>query len=463
MFKKHMIKLWIVLLLLIGFGSIAQAQGGTLAYDDFINDTLNPGSPIIYTFSGTAGDVVSVYLIGNSALDATIALSDSSGQSLGFSDDDPLTPMSNDVRVTTILPTNGTYIVTLNNRGQNSGAFTLSLTTSMSAEATTLSERITVSIVPDSVAQYFTVPNNPDIPQVLSIQNLSNTEFTVQVWTASGKVLASVDGGLDGATFVLPPSDSSYTVIVNAADAAQGTEVELAILAGAATPSTSSDSSSNNDSSSQPVVTDPNQCTITASNANVRSGPGTNYEVVGAIADDSQYIATGQNSGWYNISYNGQSAWVAASVVTASGNCNLPFADAPPAPSAPQPDTTEEVTQATPTYTPTVTTGETQPTTSSTEVQPTATATPTEAPFVVESISCRYFQNDGATVDFRVNGAPSTTFTIEVRQGSTVYSAQRTMNQQGFLSGNQRFGQAGNPNYTAYIVYQGIDRANAPC
>ena len=78
-------------------------------------------------------------------------------------------------------------------------------------------------------------------------------------------------------------------------------------------------------------------------------------------------------------------------------------------------------------------------------------------------MTCRYFQNDGAYVDYRVEGAPNSTFQIEVRQGSTVYTETRTMNDQGFRTGNERIGQVGNSNYTAYIVYQGIDRRNDDC
>lgn len=440
-------RLLTILILCIGLGSTLIAQGGALTYGTVLTGTLNPGSPMIYTFSGNANDVATVYVIGSGELQTTLSLSNSSGQQLAFSTGDALTPMQNDARVTALLPANDTYIVTLNNLSDVGGTFLLALSVADPIAGITLIEPTTVTIEPNAPAQQFIVAGSS---QVLSIQNLrTDAGFTAQLQSADGQILASIAGGLDGTSFVLPFSDSPYILTVDAQDSALGAMVALEILGDVPAPVSTEEVQ---------APTDPNVCTITGNAVNIRTGPGTNFDAIGTLVDGVQFIATGQNSGWYNGTYNGQSAWVAAGVVNASGNCaNLPTVQAP---AAPVQSATQDTQNTQPTSTPV-------PTDNSGNQQQPPTATPTtaatEVPFTVNSLSCRYLQNDGATVDFNVNGPASAQFRVDVRQGNTTYSVDRTLNQQGFLIGNQRFGQAGNSNYTAYIVYNGVDIANAPC
>lgn len=454
MFRRLSSRLVFLIISLLALSSVVSAQGGPLSYNTILTDTLNPGTPIIYTFSGTANDMVTVYVIGSSELQPTLAVSNSSGQPLGFSNQDALTPISNDVRVTALLPANDTYIVTLNNTGASAGIFTLALSASQSPQSTLSSANTIITIAPGTTGQQLIIPGNPNGSQDLSIQSLlPSVGFSARLQSADGKILAVIAGGLNRTTFNLPASDRIYFLTVDADDATIGAQVEIA-LGGASVlaPATTEEAQAQ-----QPA--DPNVCTVTSSGANVRSGPGTNYGIVGSLIDGNQFIATGQNSGWYYGTFNGQSAWVAASVVTASGNCsNLAFVDAP-APPPPTATTASQNTQPTDSAPPTATTENQQPTT----VPPTATTAATTVPFAVVSLSCRWFQNDGATVDFHVTGAASASFRIDVRQGSTTYSDNRTLNQQGFLSGNKRFGQAGNNNYVAYIIYNNVDISSADC
>lgn len=450
MFRRLLSRLLIVVISLLALSSVVSAQGGALAYNSFLTGTLNPGTPIIYTFTGSTNDMVTLYVIGSNDLQPTLAISNSSGQPMGFSTQDALTPMSSDVRVTALLPGNDTYIVTLNNAGAVPGTFTLSLSVSSSVQTTLSAANTIVTIAPGATEQQFIIPGNPNGSQELSIQSLlAGVGFSARLQSVDGKILAVIAGGLNRGTFSLPASNSVYFLSIDADDSNIGSQVEIAISTGAVTPSPATTEEA------QPA--DPNVCTVTANAVNVRSGPGTNYGVVGSLSSGNQFIATGQNAGWYNGTFNGQSAWLAASVVTASGNCaNLAFVNAPP---PPPPVATEEVVNPGSTASPTATTQNQQPTT----VAPSPTTVATTVPFAVTSLSCRWFQNDGATVDFNVTGAAGATFRIDVRQGSTTYSVDRTLNQQGFLNGNQRFGQAGNTNYTAYIVYNNADIASADC
>jgi uncharacterized protein YraI len=106
-----------------------------------------------------------------------------------------------------------------------------------------------------------------------------------------------------------------------------------------------------------PATATPELALVTANvNANVRSGPGTNYPVVGGLAEGETASVTGRNadSSWWQISYTGRSAWIANSVVTANAQAfNAPVVSAPPPPatSTPLPPTAVP-TSAAPTNTP---------------------------------------------------------------------------------------------------------------
>jgi len=481
MSRKRLIPLGIILTLIVGLFSTVAAQGTVLAYGSSLSDSY-VGNPITYTFDGSEGDLITLYVIADGPLRPTLALAQSNGQPIAFSSRDALSPMLSDARITAVLPADDTYIVTLSNQDNAvTGPYTIALAAAEPFSAISLTGTVEVTIEPDGTDQHFSIAANEDAAQQVRVRELpEGFGFTAQVQSADGQILAAVTGGLDEIVFTLPAGETDYSLTVGAVDPQIGTEIEVALLDGdgeAAPPAATED-----DGPAEPATTeeaqvdDPNTCVLTASGVNVRSGPSTDFAVIGSLTEGTQFIATGQNAGWFNGTFNGQSAWVAASVVEATGPCaDLPTVTAPD----PQGDGGAATVPPTgptavSTSTPPADTGaptnpppptDTAPTQVPTQAPPSPTPTiaPTDVPFRVTSISCRYAINDGATVDFRVEGPASTTFTIETRFGSTVYSVDRTTNPQGFLSGNQRFGQVGNSNYVAYIVYNGQDVATAEC
>jgi N-acetylmuramoyl-L-alanine amidase len=52
---------------------------------------------------------------------------------------------------------------------------------------------------------------------------------------------------------------------------------------------------------------------------NVRSGPGTTYDILGQINPGTSFAITGQQGSWYAIDYFGQTGWVAGWLVTTGG------------------------------------------------------------------------------------------------------------------------------------------------
>ncbi len=59
---------------------------------------------------------------------------------------------------------------------------------------------------------------------------------------------------------------------------------------------------------------------------NVRAGPGTEYDNVGAATIGQEFPITGKNAAgdWWEINYNGQTAWIYAPFVTATNADNVP-------------------------------------------------------------------------------------------------------------------------------------------
>jgi hypothetical protein len=61
--------------------------------------------------------------------------------------------------------------------------------------------------------------------------------------------------------------------------------------------------------------------TVTSATVNVRSGPGTSYSRIGQLKAGQTYEITGKNDtgDWWQFSFNGDPAWVAAQMVQANG------------------------------------------------------------------------------------------------------------------------------------------------
>lgn len=106
----------------------------------------------------------------------------------------------------------------------------------------------------------------------------------------------------------------------------------------------------------EPPTPEPTPTTVQAAEVtinqqiNVRGGPGTNYNIIGAANPGQRFPVTGKNNdgSWWQINYNGQTGWVFAELVTAQGTeaiavaVNIP---APPPTAPPPPPTNTPVPQ----------------------------------------------------------------------------------------------------------------------
>ena len=64
------------------------------------------------------------------------------------------------------------------------------------------------------------------------------------------------------------------------------------------------------------LISTPAATKYASSGANVRSGPGTGYSVLGDVSQGESLQVTGQTSSWYQVKYNGRTAYISKSLVT---------------------------------------------------------------------------------------------------------------------------------------------------
>lgn len=403
MTQKHLIRIVLLFILMLGLMSIVQAQN-TISYGSTTNAQLTADVPqVFYTFSGTTGNIVTIYALGwSEGFQPTISLLSSTGQPLAFSNEDPLTPISNDARITLRLPSDGVYSLLVSSENNTTGTFTLSLYRTAPVISTVLSDSVTLNIPAGAPELRYSINADANTVTNLTIRSLSpDFDFRASLSNPDGDIIAVIVGGLDAVTLTIPAGEGTYELVVAAADAQIGGEIEIS-FSGSSSSDTSSPTSA--PQATEPsVVTDPNACVVTGENVNVRSGPSTEYPSIGALNSSNQLIASGQNNGWYSGDYNGQTGWVFSGVVNTTGSCNgLAFVEAPPVPTAAPENaiTTEEATA-------------TEETTATEEATATEESTATEETTVTEEVQ------QTAPEDSNI----SSTYNIKSDSGQTVSSS----------------------------------------
>ena len=72
--------------------------------------------------------------------------------------------------------------------------------------------------------------------------------------------------------------------------------------------------------------------TVGANGVNVRTGPGTDYTLLGYLDPQTDVEATGFYGDWWQIQYEGQEAWIYGDLVTAQNTEQVPQVQPPPSP-----------------------------------------------------------------------------------------------------------------------------------
>ncbi|MCB0111323.1 MAG: SH3 domain-containing protein, partial [Caldilineaceae bacterium] len=131
------------------------------------------------------------------------------------------------------------------------------------------------------------------------------------------------------------PTDIPPTADVAATEAAQAAMAQATADAAATAAAAPTDTPV----PSEPTATSTPDSAVAVVNQgmNVRSGPGTNYSIIGAAQAGDQYVITGKDNsgGWWQVDFNGQSGWLFGQLVTANNSSGVAIAQNIPAPPPP--------------------------------------------------------------------------------------------------------------------------------
>lgn len=374
-----------IILISISFG-VTAAQGGVLTPGGGQLASLTEQTPLsIFNFSGNEGDLATVRVQGlTSGMSVSLSLLSPSQDSLGSNNDAPHAGASGSTSVSARLPRAGTYTALV---GGTPGDYVISLDlfTPPAAQPLGTDAPATASLFAESPIHVYSFNANPSGALSVTLNGgEGSSDFSASFYNPDG-LLTSFVTGLANACLGIPAGDGAYLLLIELEDAESTFDVSITLRNGdcGSTGTTAQPAATPELSGPPPTV-----CTAFAgSAANIRSGPGTQYDIIGVLnAGQSIPIVGTSGTGWYSV----QSAaipqgWIAASVITAAGPCdNLPTVGA----TQPQPPVaTEEVEPGTPTYTYTAspTLDPAQPTYTYTATlengfAPTYTYTPTHTP-----------------------------------------------------------------------------------
>jgi hypothetical protein len=145
-------------------------------------------------------------------------------------------------------------------------------------------------------------------------------------------------------TFTLAPSPTPVALApTNTPVPPSPTPTPTQVLATPDTPTPQSSAPTESPATEAPSNTSPGGPSVTVDvNLNVRTGPGTNYDRIGALAVGTtvEIVGRSANSAWWQIPYPGApdgKAWISAGYGTAHSTEAVPVVEAPatPTPSAP--------------------------------------------------------------------------------------------------------------------------------
>lgn len=339
--------LFLALLVLFALAWSSAAQPAAFTYGDTVSSKVDSTQPqAFYTFSGSAEDLVTMYVLGwTRELRPTLALLGPAGQ-IAFSSSDPFTPMLNDARITVRLPASGAYSILVGS-ASGEGAFTLTLQLEEAAIPLTLTgEPVQINVAPDGVPLAYRIAGGAGATTLLIEALTPGTGIQAMLRDARGQLVAVINGGLAPITLTLPPGEGPYDLLIGGVLPQLGGALTLQPVAteeaGAPAPAATEEAS---------LPAGGCLAIAGANGVNVRRGPGTNYEVIAALRPGEALAVNGQFQGWYSGLFRNTSGWVSGSVSTLQGDCQgLPQVQPPPPPpasteeaSAPLPVSTEEV------------------------------------------------------------------------------------------------------------------------
>lgn len=402
---------------LIAAAGLAMAQGGPLVYNSAVTGSLTAETPfVIYTFTGAAGDFVSASALSLSeGFSPGLALLGPNQRQMALSESDPFGGGDpGTARLSHRLAQDGLHSLLVSSSSGAAGEFVLRLSGQPAPAASPILQPGTptvVNVVAAGPLQAYQFNISPGGPTTLQLSpGAAPFPFTAQVIDGDGQVVIGLLGsGLEASVLTFPAGTGLYEVRLTGLDATQTGVVELLVTTGAAAgpgPLVATPTAIPPEATAE--VSGPSVCQASSDqNVNVRGGPNTIYDVVGALLRGSTLEVIGRNfnASWYVVDFNGRQGWVAASVIDVEGPCDaLPLIAEPPTP-----------TPIPPTATPTVL----APSISFTSTVDPATAYAPGTCFsffwTVSNVRAVYFQGQGVSGESSREVCPTVTTTYVLR------------------------------------------------
>ncbi len=340
----------IILMVLLALTGLTSAQGGVLSYGASVTSEISAAAPLsFFTFSGTENDLVSIYVLSlTPGFQPTITLVTATGEQMGSSTGDPLTPIPNDASINRRLPQSGVYTILISSANGTPGNFALSLYGEAGTLSETLSEGQSTSPIIAAQVYSFSVE---ETSRLRVSGSPAEFLFTVIARDANGNVISVVSTGVNQLALTFP-AGGPYEITFTPFDPAITGELNLVLDAVAGRPSITDDTEGETDVTGEPpppatteeaIVTDESTgpppvtteeassipCRVIPNNptgAFLYDGPGTAFTVVDGLPGGTVMIVTGRDGDWLYGEYNGSNVWVSVQSVVTEGDCdNLPL------------------------------------------------------------------------------------------------------------------------------------------
>ncbi|MBL8147670.1 MAG: SH3 domain-containing protein [Anaerolineae bacterium] len=324
------------LVALLAAGVSAQT-GGSLAYGSAQVGTISTASPlVIYSFPASAGDLIAVDVIAlTPGFDPSVSLLSPSQEPIAASDSNSLTPGAVDARIARRLNTNGTYALLVGGANGTIGDFLIKLNGLQAGEPPALppGSAAVADFTASPLPQFIAIPVDPSAPGTLTLAASPATfAFSAQLYGPDGSLIALLDG-VPQASVNLPAAAGAAVIALQPASLDSTGMVQIST--GGALPDNVTAPAATQEPGAA-AVAPANVCTASSGGTvNLRSGPGTNYGIVGSLNPGMFLPVQGisPDRGWYAVNTNGAQAWSSATVVTLNGPCgNLSTIQPPAAP-----------------------------------------------------------------------------------------------------------------------------------
>jgi uncharacterized protein YraI len=314
-------------------GFMMVSDGGPISYGQGVLAQMIPGAPMLsYRFAGQAGDLVRADLIAfTPGLDPVLYLISPDGQPLAFSDNLPFSLTPGDAGITFALPDSGTYALVAGQTNGTSGGYVLRLAGGPPAPAAPIPANVPIPIDDGAFMgtqrlSYLLAARDCPANVTLAAAGADAVPMDARLLGPSGEAIAQVSGSVVRWVTGLAQGDSVYRFEAGQA----GPSSAYTLTVSCASP----------DAPAQPAVTAMPEttaapdaaaedvsgtCTITApNNINIRSGPGTQYTVLGVVLAGTtrDVIGVSADGQWYVLPEDDILGLVSARVVTASGACD---------------------------------------------------------------------------------------------------------------------------------------------